>query len=471
MYANGLEISYSWNYAGIVFDVRAQTVQGSPLFITDYVFLDKKIILVAENEIELGGSLTRNAVTSIAELKTTFEDYISKVTDILAQSAFDFSISKSEQKLLAEQLVFDILFDKYLKESQLMTRNGYSTYMGRKLYTDSIQRMACARAINENLRRGMEDHYNMMKYSALREQISMLGVDPDKYDEYYNPNLRENSKRKKPKFIWDYFYYNYGRNLKNTVSDDDTHTESKYGRGTITSKQYRRQFTREGRNYSYEEIIEDLKNYHDFISKLLPVENESYEKYFCMSMDYYVLESYKRIDFIFKLIASLPQNEIMEINKNHFLIKRFHPLVLVPCVDIYGNLCYGTKHNYYKPLFIMEDELLKQIRNDNTDDYSKYGIRLQKYQFIRAKTYELFKYHCAFSSNDYVEIKEFLQQSYNMRLYHESTELWKTITDEEWNKRDKKANQKVIKQIQQLLSINEALFWKSSDRIPNIPKE
>ena len=65
-----------------------------------------------------------------------------------------------------------------------------------------------------------------------------------------------------------------------------------------------------------------------------------------MSMDYYILESYKRIDFISKLISSLPQIKIDDINKDHFLVKRFHPMVLVPYVEN-GELCLATKHNYY----------------------------------------------------------------------------------------------------------------------------
>lgn len=296
----------------------------------------------------------------------------------------------------------------------------------------------------------------------------MLGVNPDIYYEYFNPNMRENSNSKKPKFIWDYFYYNFGRNLKSPDSDD-SYPESKYGRGAITSRQYRRQVTRSNRNYAYEEIIEDLNNYHIFASKLLPTEYESYEKYFNMSMDYYVLESYKRIDFIFKLMAFLPQNEIMEINKEHFLVKRFHPLVLLPC-EKDGKLHLNTKHKYYTPLFIMENELLKEIQKDDAPDYSKYGIRLQKYQIIRAKAYELFKYHCEFISNDYAEIKNFLRESYDMRSYHQSTKIWETITGKEWKKLDDKAKQYMKEQIQQFLSINDAFFWKSPDRTPNIPK-
>ena len=55
--------------------------------------------------------------------------------------------------------------------------------MSKKLYTDAIQKMTCMRAINENIRRGMGAHSNLMKYSPLRGQVKLLGVDPNKYDE------------------------------------------------------------------------------------------------------------------------------------------------------------------------------------------------------------------------------------------------------------------------------------------------
>ena len=141
----------------------------------------------------------------------------------------------------------------------------------------------------------------------------------------------------------------------------------------ITSKQYRRQLKQEGGNNPGEIILKDLKKYNELVNKFLPAEHESYEKYFHMSMDYYTLESYKRIEFMFKLIESLPQSEIEKISKDHFLVKRFHPLVLVLC-EKNGELYLTTKHNYYRPLLIMEDGLLREIKEENAPDYSNYGI-------------------------------------------------------------------------------------------------
>lgn len=311
---------------GRVFDFVCES--GTAL-ITDYRHLDKDVWAENSIEVKLGGEKERITVTSIESLKDTLNKFLSAALKILFRHTPsnpidlytypDFSNIKKD--LLIEQLIFDILFDKYLDESELMTRNGYSTYMSMKLYEDSIQQINCARAINENLSRGMKTHYNRMRYSQLRKQLAWFSIDPDKYDKYYTPNIKESSGSKKPQFLWDLFYYNFGRNLKNLPSDGESKANSKYGKGMLSSRQYRCQLTKDSRNYSYVEIIHDLRSYNCFVNKILPVEFESYEKYFHMSMDYYVLESYKRVDFIFKLIDALPPDKLIAIDRDYFLVE------------------------------------------------------------------------------------------------------------------------------------------------------
>lgn len=449
--------------------------------ITDYYRLDEKIIAENDSVVKTAGRQNRMEIASIKELKSALAKFVTESKKILQRYTLSdfsnpytiFGFSDLTESLLVEQLVFDILFDKYRKESPLMTCNGYSNYMSRKLYTDKIQRMACARAINENIRRGMKSYYNMMKYSLLRDQIKSLGADPSKYYEYHHPPRGDNSRKKKPQYLWDYFFYNFGRNLKKPVSDDKSNYETKYGRGMITSRQYRRQLTRDSRNYPFEEIFQDLEVYHDFATKLLPVDNESHEKFFRMSMDYYILESYKRVDFIFKLIDALSSNEIAAIDRSHFLVKRLVPRVLVPFMQN-GELHFGWKWKYYRPLLIIEDEILEEVAEikeltSNALNYMYYETVLRKYQYVRAKAYELFKYHCVFSSNDYVEIKKFLHDCYNMRAYHQSNTFWNLMQDAKRKGTDEETKDQVKERIRCFLSINDALFWKSPDRDYTIP--
>lgn len=444
---------------GHVFDF---VCESGVTLITDYHCLDKKIISEKSAVVKISGKQDRIEITSIEKLKSALNEFVATSIKILCDyTPFDPSnpytlldFSDLTKSLLVEQIVFDILFDKYLTESELMTRNSYSNYMGKLLSNDSIQSIRYSRAFNERIMRGMSTYHDRTAYSKLPEQIKMLGVNPEVYAEYYNPYIRESPHGKKPKFIWDLLYYNF-------VLD-------------LTYRQYRRQLTRDGRNYPYEKIIGDLKEYKKFVDKLLPVENESHEKYFRKSMDYYILESYKRVDFMFKLIDALSSNEIAAIDRKHFLVNRFVPYVLVPLIQD-GELHFIRKYKFYRPLFIIEDEILEEVAEikeltSNALNYMYYENVLGKYQYVRAKAYELFKYHRKFRSNDYAEIKAFLRQCYNMRAYHQSNTLWNLIQDAEWKDMDEKTKSQVKEQIQHFLSINDAFFWKSSDRDYTIPK-
>jgi len=415
------------------------------LLITDYQHLKNEIILGTDNsELKIGEVHKRKAVHSIEELRIAFEQIIPAAIQCLNKAKLysDYSICDSENNLLANQLILDILFDKYCKESKKMTRYEYADYMSQVLNNRDCDRLGFCKALSECLSRGMKKYYKTIQSPGLTAQVEMLGVDPKKYDEYNNPSLRNNPYSKRPKYLWDHLYYNFCMNL--------------------TKKQYRRQLTRKNRNYPYEVIINDLNEYNSLVAKLLPVDNESPQKYFEMSMDYYHLESYKRVDFMFKLQDYLTQMGIHEIDKDCFPIKRFIPSVLVPYVEN-GKLCFGEKQKYYRPLLFAEDALFSG--ENYTYDYNiEFFAILQKCQIIRAKAYELFMYHCEFISEDYFEIKNFLSHSYNMRAYHESNYIWKDIEGKNWKQIGKAEKTQFKETFKLFMSINDALFWKSPDR-------
>lgn len=449
---------------GQVFDFSWKTGIS---YIVDYHRLNNKIILSDDlmnlrfNEVKY-----RTKITSIDELRDSFESLISAAVQILKKSSknlmsdileikgyrglfssvdiHDFRYLK--RNLLAEQLVFDVLFDKYLSETKEMTRSNYSKDMS-KLLCNNVY--SYCDTINKELERGMEVYYNMMKYSELRSELELLGVIPDKYAEYYNPRMKDNLKKKKPEYVWDYLYYNHSHK--------------------ILKRQYRRQLTRNSRNYSYEEIINDLKEYNGFVKKLLPSENESVNKYFNMSMRYYALESYKRIDFMFYLADFMLKTGMDEINREHFLIKRFTPCVLVPVVEN-NEIQFYTKYKYYRAPLMIEKELQKEIRKDSFVDFRYYADQLSMYQYVRAKAYELFRYHGEFISLDYSEIKKFIFQYYNMRTYHESNEVWKVIEGKRWKDLNDEIRRNLKKIFNNFISINDLLFWKSSKREYTVPK-
>lgn len=478
---------------GRLFDLFAK---NRYIFITDFSLLTHELVLASNNNIVIGEEHKRNRISSIAEIKSAVENIIESVIpqlnevfsvetflticvkypnieaakeDMLRFAAknipadfnrktffphFDFNTDDEDKTLLVDQLVFDVLFDKYLRESKRMTRNEYAEYLAKKFCSDKSDKISFAHAANERLTRAMGAYHDRMTYSNLGEQLELLGNVPKEcYISYYIPQMKDNLSKNKPQYIWDLLWYNSYLPL--------------------SARQYRRQLTKENRNYSYEAIFNDLKEYNHNVTKLLPVEHEEYKKYFRMSMDYYVLECYKRIDFMFKLISFLPQTEIKKINKEHPLVKRFHPMVLVPVINN-GELCYFEKCKYYRPLFMIESEMHKKILQEialgGAFDYSKYYTQLWKFQIIRAKAYELFKYHNEFDSIDYEEIKDFLCKCYDMRSYHQSNDIWKIIQNMKWDKMSGERKQQIIDQLRKFISINDALFWKSPDREYTKPK-
>ena len=84
--------------------------------------------------------------------------------------------------------------------------------------------------------------------------------------------------------------------------------------------------------------------------------------------------------------------------------------------------------------------------------------------------YELFMYHNEYISSDYKDIKNFIQKCYNMRSYHESSEVWKIIESTDWKKMDAETKKQMKCIIQNFDQINGALFWKSLKREFDIPK-
>lgn len=430
-----------------VVDERGETV------LTDYHQMKKDIkVIVGEDgkgKVEIGGEKKRKKISTIIELQDVLKKCANKVKEILESDMgkiagfgdvfnidFRFDCSSLDIDLLVNQLVFDVLFNKYLKEAEEITLHSYARNMSKMIEGD----INSENTIYKKLRDSMECDYKLMKDSKLAEELMKLGIDLDKYDKRYR--TENNSIKKNPKYIWDYLYYN---------------------RYLITYRQFRRQSMKDSNN-SYESVIKELKEYNDFVKKLLPVENESVEKYFIKSMEYYYLESYKRIDFMLNLAEEMPRMGMTEIDKEHFLIKRFHPEVLV-LVEENGKLSYGySKCNYYRPLFKIEEMIHKQMQCNCGSDESVYADLLFKYKIICAKTYEIFLYHNEYVSSDYKDIKDFIQKYYNMRVYHETNKVWSMIESTEWKQMDNETKKQIKIILRNFNLINEALFWKSEKR-------
>lgn len=442
--------------------------------ITDYSYLKKELVLSKfegnECDIKIGKEKEKIRVESIEALKSVLKWLIEEVIAVeSANSVFEYTVSpiqsidgkidlrslnnmysldfsQIDKEQLTNQLVFDVLFHKYQinNAEKMMTRSGYAKYMSQMLDEDKYSSYD---VINKSMERSMEKYYHLLKYSEIGEELKLLGADRNTYAEYYNPQMSYNLTKKKPKPIWDYLFYNH--NIR------------------LTYRQYRRQVTKDGRNYSYQEFMDELREYDDFINKLLPMDNESPEKYFVKSMEYYALESYKRIDFIFKIMSIMHKMRINENGKEHFLLKRYCPLVLVP-YERDNEIQFGYKYKYYRSLFFIEDLIHKKMQN-NYLSHIIYADLLQRYQHVRAKAYEIFNYQYEYDSFDYKEIKDFIHQLYNMKTYHSSNEIWDVVGEKTWKDMDQDMKRKMKLLAQNFFKINEALFWKSPNREIIVP--
>lgn len=434
---------------------------GHPI-IMDYSLMNREIVVAADGVTSLGIVKKKEKISSIHVLRRIFDEIVSDVQVIINRNGvyniginleddfmstltiesppFRVYIEPEDRALIIDQMIFDVLCDKYLAESPQMTLQQYSFSHSRYILGDVTDSKLLADTVRKCVKAAILRQTDIMDSPALRADIEKLGVKPDKYfaylNELNNPFVNTDVQKTrqivtKPKIIWDYIYYSGTHKL-------------------ITGKQYMRSFSNH-ENYSRKAVAELFDTYDKFVKTVFMHETENSRDYFHKSIDFFYLEIYKRIDFIYKLACRLDCADAPTINKNHALVKRFHPEVLGFYADN-DRPVFGTKFNYYRPMLMLEEAWQEEMR------YNKpiYPETLQKYHLIRAKVYELFKYHYQFVSDSYNEISDFIREHYNILSYHEPEKIW--IQDD----REHKAEREV--RIIKALEINEALFGDSGKR-------
>ena len=456
-------------------------LKGGNIPITDYSRFKKKAFWVSDdNNIEL---LDKDfiEITSIEELENVLMLLIQNVVTTLRTFApkfkteqVDYRNFKEIKELLIEQLVFDILRDKYLNEEKVLNRYQYATYICKKIYGvegDEDVGLANIRAVYENITGGMEKHSELMLYSKLRDQLKFLGIDIDKY---YNSKVADSSEKKRTLHEWNDYHFNFGINMKDTF---DASIMNNRGTVSLTARQYRRQVDGKGEKFNYNNFFRDVKKYCEVIEKFLPDENEDDKTYFEKTMEYFFIESYKRIDYMFKIVEYVPEDVLavykervlenfwgLTYRQNFFLCESFCPPVAVLFEDN-GNVEYGTRNNYYRPLIKIEEAIMEECMLDNWKRIDYFKDLLQKHYFVRAKVYELFHYYYAFKSDDYSDIKKYLQEKYNMSSYHKTTGVWDVIKKyNNWDELDKKGKKAMRKKLRCFKTVNNFFFADSKYR-------
>lgn len=347
---------------------------------------------------------------------------------------FRVHIRSEDRERFIDQLIFDVLYSKYRKESPQMTLRQYGVSRSRYVWGDVTDSNLITNTIRRCVEAAILRQIDIMNNPALRADIRKLGVNPDAYFAYLS-RLNEpfGKEETKPKIVWDYIYYSGTQKL-------------------ITGKQYMRSFSK-NENYSRKVVAELFDAYDLFVSKVFMQATENNRDYFQKSLEFFHLEIYKRIDFIYKLASRLEAADSPVVDKNHALIKRFHPEVIGFYADK-GRPAFGSRYNYYRPMLMLE-ELWQQ---EKLYEDPMYYDTLQKHHLVRAKVYELFKYHYDFVSDTYDEIASFIRERYNVLRYHDPQKVW--IQKDGKTKTGREA--RVIK----ALEINEALFGDSGKRKP-----
>lgn len=431
--------------------------------IMSYIKIDKEMSVNEETgRIVFSNTKKKRKLGSIRELEKSFDELLNAEEGIInrygtykagidldnsilsnaeiIEAPIQMDISVEDRKLLINQLIFDILYDKYCKESPFMTLQQYSIYQSQYSWSgkqsDEKLRVEAIRKCLSSALRKQTAVYNSPR---LRDEIVKLGVNPDVYLEYFNQLSTSFSSgerqaiQKRRKVKWDHVFYNANGKL-------------------ITSKQFDRSFSKNG-NYNHIALVKLFDEYDGYIDEVFMQPTASSKDYFLKSLDFYSLEIYKRVDFIYKLAVRLANMNAPVITSQHILVKRFHPYVC-DTINNNGSLGFGTRIGYYKPMLMLE-ELWQQKELYNEPMHKD---RWEKYYFIRAKVYELFNYHFQFESDDYDDISDFINEHYNILQYHEPKKIW--------IQEDKKLKADREKRIIKAWEINEALFGKSDKRNP-----
>ena len=310
-------------------------------------------------------------------------------------------IEKSLDKVV-DQIIVDILFDKYCIESPKLTHSAYAK-QNAKLWDANYLLFYQVDSNRKNLEYSSKKLHDLLSSQMVINQIKELGFYPEKIKNYYS---KTNGKIQK--IIWDILFWN-------TTG--------------IIEKQFRRKITKENRNYSYSQMAKDLIDYCSMVTILLPSDNMNSKEYFNRYFDYYFLESYRRIDYILMLTQFLYTNKMNDLGSFDFLTRRFVPNIVVLC-EMLGATYLYPKHKYYRPLWNLDSEILGHA-TPNIDTLTANRLLVYWYLCVvlRAKAYEMFLFHAEFSSDDYDEIKEFLSTQYDVCKYHRNNTAWDMLKE------------------------------------------
>ena len=400
--------------------------------IIDYMYFDRELVLGNDNTLEAYNEKQKTKIDSITALRSIFEELVLDVADFLCECAIsiwnipmpcgteeahslikkNFSIDPEYRKLLVNQLIVDILYEKYLDETY-MTLNKYCQEHFYVNYQEEWKRpndpelnkqgyaIYTKDAVYKMMDRKIKSYKEMMNKPGYKKELLNRGIDPESYVE-----LIEKKGERKPKWIFDLIYYN---------------------EMLAAFKLYRRD-TWDGSDEAYKQYAKDLIDYDNFVEKVFRPTAMCDKDYFHKSMSRYYLESVSSLEFMYKLAERLEKENVSVTDGTiaHFLTNQHTVDVSCPFIresDGSEYLCFFTKHKIYNSTPFIEAAWLAKsdYRLDEVDNNPFYSL----VGGIRAQAFELFNYHYAFESDNYQDIAGFIKNDFNiLDKFHDKQKLW-----------------------------------------------
>ena len=402
--------------------------------IIDYLYFDKEFPLEDGNILEFYTEKKKTKINSIAALRSILEELVFDAAACLYECTISncnisipcdaedfhslakkyFSIDPEYHELLVNQLIADVLCEKYLDETY-MTLNKYCeehfyvNYLGEWKKPNEFELNEDGNAIYTKGNKGnaykmmarkIKSYNTMMSIPEKKEELINRGFDPDSYAEYI-----EKKGERKPKWIFDLIYYDEA--LK-------------------AFKLYKRDAW-DGSDKAYKQYAKDLIDYDKFVEKAFrPIEGCD-KDYFHKSMSRYYLESISSLEFIYKLAERLEKESVTDERIIYFLTNLYSNDVSCPIIkeepDGSAYLRFIKKvKNYASAPFIEAAWLVgSDYRLDEMENNPFHSLLGR----IRVQARELFFYHYAFESDDYEDISSFIKNDFNiLDKLHDKQKMW-----------------------------------------------
>ncbi len=388
-------------------------------------------------------------------------------------------------QILLNQLVFDVLFDYFIENSEKRNVNNAANFVANTIFqkvkyddaetvslykrflnTSSEDLWSFCDIVRKSMLAGQKAEKDRSEVIHIKNNIESMGLSPAKYAERLDVNKKLTYHQRKSLLQWIGYFINQRKPF-------------------VSSLQYRKQFKAEGNNISKKDFIDEMWKYNLFRELFNPQLQRNPRTTFESTMVYYFIESYKRIDFMLYLLEKSQADESIlhdidilkssnEVDKSIGFLRLRKLQTETPAaflqrhvntVMIISGLASGcTKKDiinphpsqHRSPIFlekaILEYTLCNELKKresknpegdlqyeDDAEfvyDYYPYYQHMESYTLLRNKAYEIFssnftfgpgKEETSFANAEYLEINDFIKKNYPLSDFHKEIKTWDTI--------------------------------------------